>query len=530
MKLISSKKYIVKMEIKKGYKKCSYSSILGVIGVTTLSAQQPVKPKTDVQERMNVLFIAVDDLKPTIGAYGDPHAITPNLDRIAREGFAFTYCYVQWAKSGPTRASLLTGMRPDKTKVWDLTTNFREINPNAVSLPQHLKANGYETIVRGKVFHISAVEPGQDAPSWTYPYERVTNYVGYVNKPATGKSPVSECVDVPDNTYQDGRLAEEGIRILQDFAKSGKPFFTAIGFNKPHLPFVAPKKYWDFYDRSKLSLAPFRQKAANSPDIAYHISGELMDYGGIPKFDNYSEDVRLHLPDDIQLELIHAYYACVSYMDAQVGKLLDELDRLGLADNTIVILWGDHGWHLGDHGIWCKSTNFEQATRAPLLLRVPGIKGGVKPETLCEFVDIFPTLCELTRTPIPSWLDGVSLVPVLTNPKISLREYALSQHSRPNRTMGYSIRTERYRYTEWIGGGYTAETPYEQAKIVGRELYDYLKDPLETRSLIDDKEYAQVQKMMKELFIKAMEREHVQYVAYSARADWQIKPRQSDLK
>ncbi|GHU99935.1 iduronate-2-sulfatase [Bacteroidia bacterium] len=484
-------------------------------------ARQPAKQSDapERQARMNVLFIAVDDLKPDVGAYGDPYAVTPNLDRIAREGFTFRNCYVQQAVSGPTRASLLTGMRPDKTKVWDLQTNFRQVNPAAVSLPQHLKANGYLTVARGKIFHMASIGPGHDAPSWSLPYVPVSAPT-YALAPK-GSRPATECADVPDTAYFDGRLAGEGIKVLQKAAASGQPFFAAIGFLKPHLPFVSPKKYWDLYDRSKFSLAQFRHKAEGSPDVAYHASGELKGYSDIPAFDSFSSDDKRYLDADRQRELIHGNYAAISYTDANIGKLLDELDRLHLADNTIVIVWGDHGWHLGDHGMWGKQTNFENATHACMLMRVPGLGKGVQPASLCEYVDVFPTLCELTATPTPAWLDGVSLVPAMKNPKASVRDYAFSQYPRPGGVMGYTIRTARYRYTEWLPGGYTAEKPYVKGKNVGCELYDYQQDPLETRNLVGNKTYAQAQKMMEELFVKAMEREHSQYEAYSARADWQ---------
>ncbi len=489
------------------------------LAMLSLATMPMVAQKADVKHP-NVLFIPVDDLKPLIEAYGDKMSITPGMDRLAREGMAFQNCYVQQAVSGPTRASLLTGMRPDKTKVWDLETDFRNVNSNAVSLMEYFKNNGYETTGTGKIFHEGSVGPGHDMPSWSIPWtnDKAETYASFI--PEKGKrGPAIECVDVPDNTYSDGVAAEIAIKLLKQLKDGNKPFFLAVGFHKPHLPFVAPKKYWDLYKRDQFKIAPFQGKAKGSPDLAYHSSGELKRYSDIPQFNNYSDKELDHLSEAKQLELIHGYYAATSYMDAQLVKVLNELDKLGLTDNTIVVLWGDHGWHLGDHGLWNKHTNFEEATHACFLLR--GVKGSpknIKPTTQCEFVDIFPTLCDLTGIPTPKYLDGISLVPTMNNPTVELREYALSQY--PRKAMGYTIRTKRFRYTEWIGEKYSAEKPYSQAKVVAREMYDYDKDPLETSSIIGDKVYAKEEVLLKKLFKQAMEREHNQYVSFDKLASW----------
>lgn len=470
----------------------------------------------------NILFIAVDDLKPLTAAYGDKQAITPGMDRIANEGMAFQNCYVQQAISGATRASIMTGMRPDKTKVWDLVTNFRQVNPNSVTIPQYFRQNGYETTAVGKIYHMGSTGPGHDTESWSIPWvnDKAPTYVNFT--PEKGKKgPAVECVDVPDNTYQDGVCAEEGIKLMNQLKSKGKPFFLAVGFHKPHLPFVAPKKYWDLYKRDQFQVAPFQQKAEGSPDLAYHISGELKAYTDIPEFDSYSPKELEHLTIDKQKELIHGYYAATSYMDAQLQKVLNELDRLGLSENTIVILWGDHGWHLGDHGLWNKHTDFEQSTHACMLMRGPkGWAKNIKPTTQCEFVDVFPTLCDMANIPTPKYLDGISLVPAIKNPNAELREYAFSQYPRKD-AMGYTIRTKRFRYTEWIGDYYSAETPYSNAKIVATEMYDYEKDPQETKSIINNKAYAKEVAMMKNLFKQAMERECKEYAAFSKTANWQ---------
>lgn len=480
----------------------------------TCMAEQPKK--------MNVLFIAVDDLKPTLGAYGDTIAVTPAIDRLAREGVVFRQTYCQQAISAATRASLLTGMRPDKTRVWDLVTDFRQVNSKAVSLPEYFKENGYESVAWGKIFHIGSAGTGHDAPSWSIPYTNVKapKYALPTELNARGKGTATECADVADDFYLDGKLASEAVQSMAELSRSDKPFFLAVGFLKPHLPFVAPKKYWDLYQREEMPLAPYQKKAKGSPDIAYHNSGELKSYTDIPQFDSWSEEELKHLSVDKQKELIHGYYAAVSYMDAQVQKLLDALDRLGIADNTIVIFWGDHGWHLGDHGLWNKHTNFENATHVPMLMRVPGMKQGIQVQGLCEFVDIFPTLCDLTGLAIPDWLDGESLVPALKSPDRKLREYAFSQYPRTKKIMGYSIRTDNMRYTEWFDSGYNTSEPYDPKRVIGREMYDYENDPLETENVIGKASYAKQQKRMEKLFREAMAREHAQCLRFAERADY----------
>jgi len=473
-------------------------------------------------QQKNVLFIAVDDLKPLIGAYGDKHAKTPGMDRLAREGIVFQNCYCQQAICAATRASLLTGVRPDKTRVWDLVTDFRQVNPNSVTLPQYFKLMGYETAGMGKIFHKESAGPGHDAPSWSVPYRDAKSpqyALPFVPK-ANGRGPSVECADVPDDTYQDGKLTGMAIQLLDSLGRNKKPFFLAVGYLKPHLPFVAPKKYWDIYRRDQFELAPFQKKALNSPDLAYHVSGELKNYSDIPQFDNYSENELDHLSAEKQRELIHGYYAAISYMDAQVVQLLNELDRLKIRENTIIVLWGDHGWHLGDHGLWNKHTNFEQATRVPLLMSVPGKKAGVKAIGTCEFVDIFPTLCDLNSLPIPKYLDGISLVPAINNPVTELREYAFSQYPRGKDKMGYSIRTNRFRYTEWFSGGLLTNKKYDSNLVIASELYDYQNDPLETENLAENPKYQQDKLRLKNMFTDCMKREFRSCTQFTELADY----------
>ncbi len=478
--------------------------------------------KQKQERKLNVLFIAVDDLKPSFGAYGDKHAKTPGMDRLAREGVLFQNCYCQQAVCGPTRASMLTGMRPDRTKVWDLVTDFRQVNPNVLTIPEYFRLNGYETSGMGKIYHTTG--PGNDAPSWSVSYRKPESshakYVLPYTPNEIGRGPAYECADVPDETYRDGQLANMATTMLDSLSQNNKPFFLAVGFIRPHLPFNAPKKYWDLYDRDEFEVAAYQKKAVNSPDIAYHESGELKYYSDIPKFDSYSDDEFDHLPVEKQKALIHGYYAAMSYADAQIVKILDELDRLHLRENTIVVLWGDHGWHLGDHGLWNKHSNFEQATHAPLVISIPDMNKDVKATTTCEFVDIFPTLCELTNLPIPKFLDGKSLVPAIKTPNAVVHEFASSQFPRGNNTMGYSMRTSRFRYTEWMKDGYTTEMPYDKKYVIAREMYDYQKDPGETENVLDKPEYAEEQLKLEKLFAENMQSEYVKFLDYSKIADY----------
>jgi iduronate 2-sulfatase len=506
------------------------------------------------QERPNILFIAVDDLKPVLGCYGDKLVKTPNIDRLAKRGTVFLRNYCQQAVSGPTRASLMTGMRPDFTGVWDLKTLMRDVNPDILSLPQYLVSQGYSTQGIGKIYDSRCVDKDFDGPSWSVPFYRNSDkyYSEITGKPESGYQltetkalfrkyrvegvakglkgtelndyiakfikPSVECADVPDNAYADGANVLNSRNILINLSKSDKPFFFAVGLLKPHLPFVAPKKYWDLYERNDMPLAKFQEQAKNGPAIAYHTAAELYAYSDIPPISSFSDQkAGMDLPVEKQKELIHGYYAATSYTDAQVGILLNTLDSLGLSDNTIIILWGDHGWHLGDHNLWCKHTNFEQATHAPLLVSAPWLKPSVT-NSPSEFIDIFPTLCDLAGLSIPSHLDGKSLVPVMKDPKVLVKEFSVSQYPRPankienarlgwsnGEYMGYSLRTERYRYTIWMKDSFRSSKPYSKELVVATELYDYQKDPNETINVAGEKEYSGVSKDLNEKMVRFFE-------------------------
>lgn len=432
------------------------------------------------RQKRNVLFVAVDDLRPQLGCYGHEQIISPNIDRLAARGLLFERAYCQQAVCAPSRASLLTGTRPDTTKIYDLSTPVRKAMPDVLTLPQHFKNHDYETVSLGKIYHHRDDDNqiGWSIPAWHprgnwkgrgYVSDRALRLMAErdgTNPSKKGIGPAFDAADVPDNGYPDGVTADRAIQELRRL--KDKPFFLAVGFYKPHLPFNAPKKYWDLYDRDRIELPANRNAPGGAPPYALTNWGELRQYVGIPTQGNLS--------DAQARELIHGYYACVSYMDAQLGRVLDELERLGLQDKTVVVLWGDHGWKLGEYSAWCKHTNFELDTHAPLILSVPGQKNaGQKTRALVEFVDIYPSLCEAAELPLPPHLEGTSMMPLLGNPRRPWKNAVFSQYPRGRspatgrkRLMGYSMRTDRYRYTEWLD--------HQTNTAVDVELYDHQKD------------------------------------------------------
>jgi arylsulfatase A-like enzyme len=340
--------------------------------------------------------------------------------------------------------------------------------PGALSVAEHFRNNGYHTISNGKIFHHRA----DCKNSWSEdPWHPKGNWLNYMleenqklnrrkSKPA---GPAYECADVPDNAYFDGQVSDKGISDLRRLRREDKPFFLALGFLKPHLPFNAPKKYWDMYKAQGIDLAdnPFRPKGA--PDAALHNWGELRAYHEIPP--------KGPLSQELARKLVHGYYACVSYTDAQIGRVVTELERLGLRDNTVVILWGDHGWNLGEHGLWCKHCNFETSLHSPLIVTGPGIAGGRKSNALTEYLDIYPSLCELCDLPQPGHLQGRSFVPLLENPNLPWKEAVFSRYFK-----GDSVKTNRYRYTEWRG---------KDGGVYARMLYDHKVDLAENTNIAE---------------------------------------------
>lgn len=458
--------------------------------------------------RRNVLFIAVDDLKPTLGCYGDARAHTPNIDALAAGGVLFTHAYCQQAVCSPSRTSLMTGLRPDTTQVYELQTHFRRNIPDVTTLPQRFKAEGYHAAAMGKIYHGGLDDPQSwseesyfpDAPTYLTDEARaIVDAIAREHGPsktevlerdeATGtplrvradrvpRGPSWEAPDCPDNALGGGMVADRAVASLNRLRD--EPFFLAMGLYKPHLPFVAPKRYFDLYRDTEFETAAFQNPPEGAPAFALSNWGELRRYSDISEGDE-------PLSEEKSLELIRAYYAATSYTDAQIGRVLDELERLGLADNTSVVLWGDHGWHLGDHGLWCKHTNYEQATRAPLIFRDPDMpRKGAKSDRLVEFVDIYPTLCALCGVEAPESLEGISAHPLFEDPARPWKRAAFSQYPRSipghGAGMGHSMRTERYRYTEWT-------VPDDDYRRI--ELYDYQTDPLETANLAGRPDYAE---------------------------------------
>lgn len=494
------------------------------------------------QAKPNILFIAIDDLRPELGCYGSPIAKSPHIDRLAAEGVKFNRAYCQQAICSPSRASLMTGARPDTIGVIENTAYFRDLNPDIVTLPQHLVANGYETVYCGKIYHAKMTDNERSwsrAPAWmSCRYKRPKLPGSYAlpenqqtwleNKQAMlakyGASgsgglvhgPAYEAADVEDHVYGDGFNTQLAIATLQDHLrhKPDQPLFLALGLVKPHLDFIAPKKYWDLYDRSLIKTATQASPPEGGAATGLHASFELRTRHGIPKSGPIGEE--------LARTLLHGYYACVSYVDAQVGLMLKALEDAGIRDNTIVIVWGDHGWHLGDMGIWGKATNYEIATRVPMVIWTPDMKQrGATTDALVELVDIYPTLCELTGVALPAHLEGHSFAPLLNEPQQIWKKAAFSQFPNPalrewaanplspgmrqtffgplirdvesrimrqqgdrwdrdlfeNHLMGYTMRTDRYRLVLWRDYRDPDRAP------VFVELYDHQHDPGETRNI-----------------------------------------------
>ena len=501
--------------------------------------------------RPNVLFIVVDDLRPELGCYGKDYIKSPSIDRLAAAGMVFNRAYCQQAVCSPSRSSVMTGTRPDTTKVWDLLTHFRVALPDVVTLGQCFRRNGYFVQGMGKIYHGGFEDP----PTWSVPWQNPPAVVyalpedvalsesgiqgepdgdkgdnsgaalasyslpdtnasskgkaagdtgeqnpgkkgkkgkkGGGGNPPNSRGPIYECADVPDNTYTDGKVADLAVKTLQEICKKPEPFFLAVGFIRPHLPWVSPKRYWDLYDPAKIELAPNPFLPKDAPAYAINPNdGEVRSYKGVPPAGP--------IPPDIAHKLKQAYFAGVSYSDAQVGRVLAELDRLGLRKNTIIVLWGDHGWKLGEHAAWGKHTDVENDVNAPLILSAPGMKhAGAHTDALVEFVDIYPTLCELAGVPLPGYLEGTSFKPLLDDPKRPWKSAAFSQYPRSQKggLMGYTMRTDRYRFTIWVGRT-------DHSKVDAIELYDHQNDPQENVNIAKDPGNAELVKQLMEQWEK----------------------------
>ncbi len=490
----------------------TFLMIFGWIAFVTFDcwSQEPQATSLKTGQRPNVLFIAVDDLRPELGCYGSTIVKSPNIDRLAATGVTFTRAYCQQAVCNPSRASLMTGLRPDTIKVWDLQTDFRTAKPDAVTLTQQFMQNGYHVAGIGKIFHNNI----QDPPSWSEPKLNVPDYpfdpdavyrakenVAWLEQrqaelTAKGdtrridqfgkwylKHVATENVDVPDDAYFDGAQTSVAIEKMKALASADKPFFLAVGYYRPHLPFNAPKRYWDLYERDEIPLAENRFLPANVPLMAVNTAREIRGY---TDFKTMPQPHEGSLTDEQSRLLRHGYLASVSYIDAQVGRLLNSLREQGLDKNTIVVLWGDHGWKLGEHNSWCKMTNFEIDTRVPLIVRAGDAKEkGQRCDRLVEFVDIYPTLCELAQIPVRNELEGTSFAPLLDNRALAWKKAVFCQFLREGiwvapdgvTYMGRCIRTERYRYVEW-------KKP-DSNVVTARELYDLDSDPQENDNIAE---------------------------------------------
>ncbi|MEX1115052.1 MAG: sulfatase [Akkermansiaceae bacterium] len=444
----------------------SFLSIVIALATSAFAAGKP-----------NVLFIAIDDLRPELGCYGSPQVKTPHIDRLAGQGMRFDRAYCQVPVCGASRASLMTGMLPTAKRFVGFDTRAETDAPDAPTLPQVFKAAGYTTLSNGKIFH-----HGDDTQkrSWserawkTDDRKALTSHDPETTrfKSSKGRGRIYESPDVPDDAYPDGRVAQRTIEDLQRLKQEGKPFFLACGFVKPHLPFYAPKKYWDLYDREKIQIADNRARPKNAPDPLV----------GSTEFRSYHLGDFVENSEDFHRMMRHGYLACTSYVDKLLGDVMAELDRLGLAENTIVVVWGDHGWHLGEHNFWGKHNTMHLSTRVPLIVKVPRKKSGTT-TSLVETSDLFPTLCTLAGIGIPETVQGRSFSELLDHPDRPFREVAYSRFM-----AGDAVITENFNYTSYKNGK-------------SEMLYDLKKDPQENNNVAGLPEYAETVTNMKKLLL-----------------------------
>ena len=428
-------------------------------------------------DRPNVLFIAVDDLRPELKCYGRQHIHSPNIDRLAAEGVLFERAYCMVPTCGASRASLFTSVRPSKNRFKTYLTRADNDAPNALPLHTHFKNSGYQTISLGKVFHNKADHiNGWSQPPWRSKKSGYQDLAAMRRHIAEGKKlwpqkkrkrgAPFESFDAPDDNYPDGDCANAAIGHLNRLAanKDGDPFFLAVGFLKPHLPFNAPKKYWDMYDRDSIKLPNNYRIPTDVPRDAPHNSGELRSYALIHP--------NKPVEREVALSLIHGYYACVSFADAQIGRVLETLKQTGLDKNTIVVLWGDHGWQLGEHGMWNKHSCFETSLHTPLVIKAPtdaAIKPGTRVKSLVEFIDIYPTVCRLCDLPVPEHVEGTSQLASMRDPRLPGKSFAISRFKN-----GDSIRSDILRYSEYTD---------RRGKQSGAMLFDHSKDPTEDQNV-----------------------------------------------
>lgn len=502
-------------------------SVLSIV-IALLSVFPACSEQEKERKRPNVLFVSIDDLRPSLGVYGDTIAITPNIDQLAAEGITFMEAFSQAAVCAPSRASLMTGLRPDSTRVWHLGDKFREINPETVTMPQYFSQFGYRTVNIGKIFHNYM----PDSISWDEPDLRPSRYlkkdwlkrdgetfyiseevnrlqaikrdsllklrpVRYADGWNTG--PAWEAADVHDSLYFDGAQTELAKKTLERLSRTDQPFYLGLGYFRPHLPFTAPKKYWDLYDREKIPLPANPEIPEGAPLFSMNSMYELRHYDGFGHIAHPTEGVKIS--EDTTRLLRQGYYASVSYVDALLGDLIAHLKKLDLYESTIIVVWGDHGWKLGDHNSWGKMTNYNIDLKVPVILRFPGQeKRGVQTDAMIELVDLFPSLCDLAGIDIPQYMQGTSFVPLTKEPDLLWKKAVFSQfHRRPGvsadgkRYMGYSLNTEKYHYIEWYGWNHKTGS---RGELKGTELYDREKDPHETLNIANSTEMHAIKKVL----------------------------------
>ena len=426
---------------------------------------------TTSTNKKNVLFIMVDDLRPELNIYGQSQIISPNIDALANSGVTFNRAYCNVPVCGASRASLLTGIRPTSNRFLTYFSSIKKEAPNVLNLVQHLKNEGYTTISNNKITHLK-----NDIDEWDEEWYPSTNgWRNYITEEnirleENGKHGYAyESPDVEDVAYNDGKTAIKSIEDLKKLKKSDSPFFLAVGFVKPHLPFNAPKKYWDLYDAKKIALPKNSVFPKSAPKKANHKWGELRNYKDVPKEGQVSETMAK--------KLIHGYYASVSYVDAQIGKVINAIDNLGLRDNTVIILVGDHGWSLMEHGLWVKHSNFEVALQVPLIVSATNISKNKKTNSIAELVDLYPSICDLINVAKPQHLEGDSFIEALENPLENYKNTALARYLR-----GETLIADNYFYTEW----------QKKGKTIAKMLYNHKIDPDENRNLAVESEYNQI--------------------------------------
>lgn len=450
-------------------------------------------------ERPNVLFIASDDMRPQLGCYGDTTVKSPNLDALAKRGMVFQRSYVQQALCSPSRISMLSGRYPATTEIFEIGRTLRTTMPDITTMPQHFKNNGYHTRSLGKIYHVGI----DDDASWTVPawhskkprtspatQAAVQKYIEDAKKsgtpiPQKGKGsrnsaiPAFEAVDCADDDLMDGDCASNAIAQLKQHAKNPQqPFFLAVGFANPHVPWISPKKYWDLYEPSKFKLATNEFTPKGAPDFAATSGNDFYWYRDVPQVTGDK------LPEEFKRQCLHGYFAAISYVDAQVGRLMAALDETGLTKNTIVVFWSDHGYYMGEHTWWgAKHNNYEGATRNCLIISQPGMKNaGEKTDSLAQSVDLAPTLTELCGLPEHTPFQGRSLKPILDDPNAKVNDAAFSWYPKGQGYLGVAMRTDKWRYVEWTKPG--AETQ--------RELYNMVNDPQNNQNVADQPEHAKV--------------------------------------